>query len=423
VTKTPLPRLFRYHHCRVSSDISIISRKPNAEPNPAGFQGGKLYQTSHAKAAFGPELSVVVPVYNNAGTLGRCLEAVKSAPGPTREILVVDDGSNDGSGEIAASLGVRTIRHHDNHGCGIARNTGVEQTTAPIIVFVDSDVIIHPDALLRISDFMAKQSDCDAVFGSYDAKPTDPSFVSQYRNLLHRFTHQNGCPEAQTFWTGLGAVRRPAFEQVGGFNPTYRGIPDVAFGLDLSDAGFRIRLDRDMLCTHLKTWTLRSMVMTDIFMRAFPWSKLVFARRSMTNDLNTSTINRIGVLAASATLAFAAMAMLIPAFAALMLLSLIGNVLANTPVLDEFRKARGLGFALRVVPLHFLHQLCAATGFALALKQLALNSIAPLATKFRPRSSDAAGAFLERTAGKLTVTGAWTPVRVDAPSSARASAS
>ncbi len=336
---------------------------------------------------------------------------------------MVDDGSSDGSAEIAASLGVRAIRHHGNHGCGVARNTGVEQTTAPIIVFVNSDVIIRPDALLRISDFMAKHRDCAAVFGSYDAKPTDPSFVSQYRNLLHRFTHQNGSPEAQTFWTGLGAVRRPAFEHVGGFNPAYRGIPDVALGLDLSDAGFRIRLDRDMLCTHLKTWTLRNMVMTDIFMRALPWSLSIFARRSMTNDLNTSTINRIGVLSASATLAFAAMALLIPAFAALMVLSLIGNVLANTPVLKEFRKERGLIFALRVVPLHFLHQLCAATGFALALKQHALSSIAPLATKFSPRRVGTAATFLEQTAGKLTATAPWTPVSVTATSGARVSAS
>ncbi len=311
----------------------------------------------------------MIPVYNGAGTLRRCLEALQNAPGPTREILVVDDGSNDGSAEIAASFGVRTIRHHGNHGCGVARNTGVEQTTAPILVFVDSDVIIYPDALLRISAFMAKHRDCAAVFGSYDAKPDDPGFVSQYRNLLHRFTHQKGSPEAQTFWTGLGAVRRPAFQHVGGFNPAYRGIPDVALGLDLSDAGFRIRLDHDMLCTHLKTWTLRNMVMTDVFMRALPWSLSVFARRNMTNDLNTSMINRIGVLLASATLAFAAMAVFIPAFAALMILSLIGNVLANMPVLREFRKERGLLFALGVVPLHFLHQLCAATGFALAVKR------------------------------------------------------
>ena len=310
-----------------------------------------------AKTAFGPELSIVIPVYNGAETLRVCLEALQNAPGPTREIVVVDDGSTDDSEGVARSFGVRTIRHRDNHSCGVARNTGVEQTTAPILVFVDADVVIHPDALLRISGFLSKHRDCAAVFGSYDAKPRDPGFVSQYRNLLHRFTHQKGNPEAQTFWTGLGAVRRSAFQRVGGFNPKYAGIPDVAFGLDLCDAGFRIHLDRDLLCTHLKKWTLARMVLTDVFMRALPWSLLILERRKITNDLNTSPTNRIGVLLASAAVAFGAAAAFVPALATLMALSLFGNVLANMSVLTEFRKERGLIFALGVMPLHFLHQL------------------------------------------------------------------
>lgn len=320
-----------------------------------------------AKTAFSPELSIVIPVYNGAETLRVCLEALQNAPGPTREIVVVDDGSTDDSEGVARSFGVRTIRHRDNHSCGVARNTGVEQTTAPIVVFVDADVVIHPEALLRISSFLSKHRDCAAMFGSYDAKPRDPGFVSQYRNLLHRFTHQKGNPEAQTFWTGLGAVRRPAFQRVGGFNPKYAGIPDVAFGLDLCDAGFRIHLDRDLLCTHLKQWTLRKMVATDVFMRALPWSLLILERRKITNDLNTSTINRIGVLLASAAMAFGAAAAFVPALATLMALSLVGNVLANLSVLTEFRKERGVVFALGVMPLHFLHQLCATVGVALAL--------------------------------------------------------
>jgi hypothetical protein len=63
-----------------------------------------------------------------------------------------------------------------------------------------------------------------------------------------------------------------------------------------------------------------------------------------------------------------------------MALSLIGNVLANTSVLREFRKERGLIFALGVVPLHFLHQLCAAAGVALALKRQFLGIASDSAT-------------------------------------------
>jgi cellulose synthase/poly-beta-1,6-N-acetylglucosamine synthase-like glycosyltransferase len=326
-----------------------------------------LHQTFEARAALSPELSIVIPVYNNAGTLRHCLEALQNAPGPTREILVVDDGSNDGSLEVARSFGVRTISHCGNHGADVARNTGAEHAAAPVLVFVDSDVVIHRDALLRVSDFMSKNQNYAAVFGSYDAKPSDPGFVSQYRNLLHHFTHQEGSPEAQTFWTGLGAVRRQAFRDVGGFNLRYGGIEDVTFGVDLSSAGFRIRLDRDLLCTHLKKWTFRTMVLTDILLRAVPWSAMILDRRAVTNDLNTSSGKRFAVALATATSGFLVMAALVPAFALLSLLSLLGMLVLNAPLLEQFRRERGPLFALSVIPLHFMHQLCAATGVAFAL--------------------------------------------------------
>lgn len=351
--------------------------------------GGDLH---HVRAAFRPELSIVIPIYNGAGTLPLCLEAIQNAPGPTREIIVVDDGSDDESGAVARSFGVRTIRHNHNQGCGVARNTGVEQTSAPILVFVDADVVIHPDALLRISNFLAEHPDYAAVFGSYDAKPGDPSFVSQYRNLLHRFTHQKGKSDAETFWTGLGAVRRSAFQRVGGFNPKYRGIPDVTFGLDLSEAGFRIRLDHGLLCSHLKKWTLRKMVVTDVFLRARPWTLSILERRKMTNDLNTSTINRIGVLSASATIAFGAAATLVPELVTLMVLALIGNVVANIPVLRDFNNERGPVFAFGVAPLHFLHQLCATTGVAVGLMRCFVGTrIASDKTKLKRTTIDALG--------------------------------
>ena len=245
-------------------------------------------------------------------------------------------------------------------------------------MFVDSDVVIQPDTLQRISKFMSENPGYSAVFGSYDAMPGDPGFVSQYRNLLHHFTHQQGKSEAETFWTGLGAVRRSAFRSVGGFRSGCRAIADIALGLDLSDAGFRIRLDRDLLCKHLKPWTLRSMVMTDVFLRAVPWSEIILRRGQFTNDLNTSVIHRLGVVFANAALACAVLAIVVPAFAGLAALAFSAMLLANAQVLTQFLKRRGLLFTLGVVPLQFLHQLCSGVGFALALKRHYIDAASPL---------------------------------------------
>ena len=83
--------------------------------------------------------------------------------------------------------------------------------------------------------------------------------VSQYRNLLHHFVHQEGNPEASTFWAGCGAVRRAAFDAVAGYDEArFRrpSIEDIELGYRLRRAGYRIRLDRDLQCTHLKRWRL-----------------------------------------------------------------------------------------------------------------------------------------------------------------------
>src|SRR5262249_48838960 len=146
---------------------------------------------------------------------------------------------------------------------------------------------------------------------------------------------------AETFWTGLGAVRRSAFQRVGGFQSGHPAISDIAFGLALSDAGFRICLDRKLLCKHLKPWTLRTMVGTDVFLRAVPWSLMILSRGRLTNDLNTSMLNRLGVAFANLTLAFALASLLIPSLTIPAVLAFLSTLLTNTPVLNQFLKARG----------------------------------------------------------------------------------
>ena len=100
-----------------------------------------------------PRLSIVVPVHDGAATLPACLKALIEAPGPSREIIVSDDGSLDQSATIAASTGVVTLRSSAKRGAGAARNAGAAEARADILVFVDADVVIHPDALMRIACF------------------------------------------------------------------------------------------------------------------------------------------------------------------------------------------------------------------------------------------------------------------------------
>lgn len=94
-----------------------------------------------------PIVSVVVPVYNTESYLDRCISSITAQTYPTLEILLIDDGSSDGSAAICDSWAEKDPRisviHKENAGAGMARNTGIDAAKGQYILFVDSDDYIH----------------------------------------------------------------------------------------------------------------------------------------------------------------------------------------------------------------------------------------------------------------------------------------
>ncbi len=101
-----------------------------------------------------PGYSIIVPVYNGAETLARCLMPLvgQAYPRDRYEVIVVDDGSTDGSGEIAQQAGARVIALGSNRGRIVARNRGAGAAVFETLVFVDSRVLFPADGLRRIGE-------------------------------------------------------------------------------------------------------------------------------------------------------------------------------------------------------------------------------------------------------------------------------
>jgi len=334
-----------------------------------------------------PALSVVIPVYNGGSDLGRCLRRLRDSRGTDFELIVVDDGSTDGSAAVAAWFGARVISNPEPLGPASARNTGARAASADLVFFLDADVAVHPETLARAVARFEADPGLTALFGSYDDRPEAPGLVSRFRNLLHHFTHQQGqfvddARPAHTFWTGCGAIRRRAFLDAGGFDPRLYARPaieDIELGYRLTRAGHRIVLARDVLGTHLKRWTLTSVVRTDIFQRGVPWVLLMKRQRIAETDLNVRPSQKACValagLAALALLAAPWRPWLLAAVFACQAL-VIG---LNGPFYRFLARKRGVAFAAGSVPLHLLYYGCCGLSVVMALAYWHLRAWRPAA--------------------------------------------
>jgi glycosyltransferase involved in cell wall biosynthesis len=305
-------------------------------------------------------VSIIVPACNNAGDLHDCLAALNASTHPNFEIIVVDDASvTDEPRLVGTRMHASVLRLSRNSGPSSARNLGARDATGEILFFVDADVVVGPDAVSRVVQFFAQHPDAAAVFGSYDDQPRASGLVSQYRNLLHHYVHQHGAVEASTFWSACGAIRRSVFETVGGFDEKRfpRCIEDIELGYRLRRLGHRILLDKGLQGKHLKRWTVRSMVRTDVCCRAIPWTRLILETGSAPDDLNLRAGQRASVAAAG----IAVMSALLTAWrgeAAFVCAAALLTVLAlNRSLYAFFLRHRGARFAAGAFLLHLLYYL------------------------------------------------------------------
>jgi glycosyltransferase involved in cell wall biosynthesis len=254
-----------------------------------------------------PRISVVIAVRDSPELLRRCLHALSKSDYDAFECIVADDGSARPAADIVEEFGYRSIRLEQSLGPASARNLGAHHASGEILFFTDADVEVGPATLARAARAFDDQPCIAAVIGSYDDSPSERGFFSQYRNLLHHFVHQQGKEEAFTFWSGCGAIRKSVFDSLGGYSTDFRrpAIEDIELGARVRDADGKILLAKDLQVKHLKKWTLKSILVTDVRDRGFPWSLLLAARREMPRDLNLTLSQRLSVvLSCTAALAW-----------------------------------------------------------------------------------------------------------------------
>lgn len=310
-------------------------------------------------------VTVIVPFHRSLVQLRACLSAIRASM-PDAELIVAADGSVEDCHPLAQEHSARVIVVPDGPaGPAVARNRAAAVANGDILIFVDTDVVAAREALPGMCGVLASTPQIAGVFGAYDHAPPATNFMSQFKNLSHAYVHEVGNADASTFWAGLGAVRAAAFRAVGGFDERFArpSVEDVDLGYRLVSAGYALRLDPTFRGTHLKRWTFRGCIATDIQARGIPWTQLLLRYKALSNDLNTSLPLRASVAVAYAVLVSALVAPLVPWALVAVVGLLLVLVVLNYDYYRWMAAERGWLFAARVLPVHLVHHLCNGVSF------------------------------------------------------------
>jgi glycosyltransferase involved in cell wall biosynthesis len=207
-----------------------------------------------------PLVTVIVPNYNYAPTLGRCLRAIQAQTYERLEILVADDCSTDDSVAVAESMGVQVVSTGRNSGQAVARNLGAARARGEILFFVDSDLVIEPDAVANAVAILTADPKVGAICGIEDPVPLiRDKMIKEYRALQYHYWSLTPDGIVSFLFSAMFAIRADVFAEVGPFDPRLRWSEEVEFGHRLS-RNHQIRLTADLRGRHDPDASLRGLL-------------------------------------------------------------------------------------------------------------------------------------------------------------------
>jgi GT2 family glycosyltransferase len=220
-------------------DFGLVDRGRRPKPALAAVQ------RAFANAPFAgddswPRISVVVCTHNGSRTLRGCLEDIAALEYPDYELLVVDDGSTDGSAAIAEEYGARVVRT-ENRGLASARNTGLEAATGELVAYLDDDARPDPHWLRYIASAFAN-GPYAGVGGPNLAPPGDGDVPDCIANAPGGPIHVLLSDREAEHIPGCNmAFRKACLEAIGGFDAQFRiAGDDVDVCWRLQEQGFTL---------------------------------------------------------------------------------------------------------------------------------------------------------------------------------------
>lgn len=186
-------------------------------------------------------VSVIVPTFNGAGFIADTLRSILAQTHPPLEVIVVDDGSDDGTAEVLATFGDRVRRiAQSRSGPAAARNAGIQAARGRLLAFLDHDDLWVPDKLaLQVAAFAA-----DPALG------VCVGHLRSFRGAFRGEATEWEADPVPGYLTITMLARREAFGRVGLLDPAREHSDSADWFLRAADAGVPVRLLPDLLTLH-----------------------------------------------------------------------------------------------------------------------------------------------------------------------------
>jgi len=325
-----------------------------------------------------PEISVIIPVFNSGGTIEACLESIFASDYERYEVIVIDNGSRDGTAELAGNFPCTVLVLDSNRGAAYARNYGAARARGDVLVFLDSDVVVGKNTLALLRAGLSGK-EAVAIGGIYSPLPKGRGLVTMYKNFYCHYVAVKTAVPANYFSTSCGGVYKTVFSRLGGFRDkfTKAGGEDIDFGYRLVARGYKTIRDKGIQVVHQKAYSFAGLIKNDC-LRAREWIKILLEEKLLRrgkffkNEADVSNAAIVSVLIAWAVVFSAMLISVNILYFPASIFFLCCFAIANKGFLGFVYSQQGMLFALSAGMLYFLCLLAGSIGGIVGLVEYAV---------------------------------------------------
>ena len=292
-------------------------------------------------------ISIIIPNYNGSRTIGKCLGSIFAFNDDDREVIVVDDCSEDGSLDIIRKYPCRLVQLEKHAGASAARNAGAVNSKGDLLFFIDADCLLQQNTLPVIRKHLASWPADLLIGGTYTPVPYDPEFFSLFQSVFINYFETKNLSNPDYLTTHALAVHAKTFRKLGGFKEKFLPIlEDVEFCHRIRRAGFRLTMDADLRVQHIFNFSLRRSL-RNAARKTHYWIVYSLENRDLFADSGTASVElKINGIAWLGTMLLGFLALATGREGFLMPLPLLWavDIFVNRHLFSAFSKAGGALF-------------------------------------------------------------------------------